>query len=95
MVKVAGGSKVVAKPGYQQNPQTGPTAEVLEIPWKSTEPATRIERATCGLRIAQNPTSEKLNPQEATNQDVLDMGVDGADLSCPGSSVVADEDEEG
>jgi len=46
---------------------------------------------TCGLRIAPNPTSDNLNPQEATNQDAPDMGVDGADLSCPGSSTVAEE----
>jgi len=26
-------------------------------------------------------------------QDALDMGPDGAGLSCPGSSVVADEDD--
>ncbi len=51
MAEVASGSKVVAKPGYQQNPQTGPSAEVPEIPWKIVEPATRIERATCGLRM--------------------------------------------
>jgi hypothetical protein len=32
-----------------------------------------------------------LNPQEATNQDAPDMGVDGADLAYPGSSVVVDQ----
>ena len=32
-----------------------------------------------------NPT-----PQETTKQDALVMGPDGIDLSCPGSSVVAD-----
>lgn len=30
-----------------------------------------------------------LTPQETTNQDAPDMGADGGDLSCPGSSVVA------
>jgi len=46
-------------------------------------------------RDSKHPTSDNLNPQETTKQDALDMGVDGADLSCPGSNVVADEDEEG
>jgi len=46
----AGGSKVVAKGGYPQNPQTGPVLQVPEIPWKKLEPATGIEPATCGLR---------------------------------------------
>ena len=44
------GSKVVAKVGYAQNPQTGSEVQLPEIPWGSMEPATRIERATCGLR---------------------------------------------
>jgi hypothetical protein len=56
------------------------------------EPAIRIERTTCGLRISDNPTSDNLTPQETTNQDASDMGQDGAGLSCPGSSVVADMD---
>ena len=30
-----------------------------------------------------------LIPQETTKQDAPDMGLDGAELSCPGSSVVA------
>jgi len=57
------------------------------------EPAIRIERTTCGLRISDSPTSDNLTPQETTNQDAPDMGTDGADLSCPGSSVVADADD--
>ena len=57
------------------------------------EPATRIERATCGLRISANPASDNLNPQQPTIQDAREMGADGAGLSCPGSSVVADADE--
>jgi len=56
------------------------------------EPATGIEPATCGLRISQTPTSGNLNPQETTKEDTPDMGLDGAKLYCPGSSVVADED---
>jgi hypothetical protein len=44
---------------------------------------------TCGLRNSQNPTADNLNPQETTNQTAPDMGLDGAELSCPGSSVVA------
>ena len=53
----------------------------------------RIE-ATCGLRISDSPTSDNLTPQETTNQDAPDMGADGAGLSCPGSSVVANADDE-
>ncbi len=49
---------------------------------------------TCSLRISDNPTSNNLTPQETTNQDAPDMGADGAGLSCPGSSVVADADDE-
>ena len=49
------------------------------------EGGTRIERTTCGLRISDN-----LSPKETTRQDALEMGPDGAGLSCPGSSVVAD-----
>jgi len=55
------------------------------------EPPTRIERATCGLRIVPDPTSDNLNPQKTTNQAATDMGPDGTGLSCPGSSVVAKE----
>jgi hypothetical protein len=57
------------------------------------EPAIRIERTTCGLRISDSPTSDNLTPQEATQQDALEVGVDEAGLSCPGSSVVADADD--
>jgi len=57
------------------------------------EPATRIERATCGLRTVPDPTADNLNPQETTTQEVGEMGLDGGSLSCPGSSVVAEEDE--
>ena len=56
------------------------------------EPATHIERATCGLRNSETPTSDNLNPQETAKQDAPDMGLDGAELSCPGSSVVAEEE---
>src|SRR5262245_27168577 len=52
----------------------------------------RSSHLTRGLGIAANPTSDHLNPQEATNQDDLEVGADGAGLACPGSSVVADED---
>ncbi len=54
------------------------------------EPAIRIERTTCGLRISDSPTSDNLTPQETTNQDAPDMGADGAGLSCPGRSEVAE-----
>jgi hypothetical protein len=45
---------------------------------------------TCGLRISDSSTSDNLTPQETKNQDAPDMGEDGAGLSCPGSSVVAE-----
>ena len=41
--------------------------------------------------VSNNPTSDNLTPQETTTQDALDMGPDGAGLSCPGSGVVATE----
>jgi len=49
---------------------------------------------TCSLRILSDPTTDNLTPQETTNQDAPDMGVDGDDLPCPGSSVVADSKSE-
>ena len=60
---------------------------------KIVEPATGIELATCGLRNFENTTSDNLTPQETTNQVAPEMGTDGPELSCPGSSVVADEDD--
>ena len=39
--------------------------------------------------VPSDPTSDHLTPQETTNQQVLDWGPDWADLSCPGSIVVA------
>jgi hypothetical protein len=53
------------------------------------EPATGIEPATCGLRNSDNPTSDNLKPLKTTKQDALEVGTDGPELSCPGSSVVA------
>src|SRR5688500_6068268 len=50
-------------------------------------------RATCGLRISRTPTSDNLSPQESTKEEAPDMGPGRAGLSCPGSSVVADEDK--
>ena len=48
--------------------------------------------ATCGLRISAKPTLDNLKPQETTKEADHDVGLDGAGLSCPGSSVVADGD---
>jgi hypothetical protein len=50
------------------------------------------EEGTRGFGIVSSPTSDNLN-QETTNQADLEVGTDGAGLSCPGSSVVADEDD--
>jgi len=46
---------------------------------------------TCGLRLSESPTSDNLSPQETTIQGTAQVAEDGARLSCPGSSVVADE----
>lgn len=43
-------SNPAAEGAYTQNPQTGAILQLPEISWKVLEPATRIERATCGLR---------------------------------------------
>jgi len=48
-------------------------------------------RLTCGLRISVKATADNLNPQETTNQVAPEMGTDGPELSCSGSTVVADE----
>ena len=49
---------------------------------------------TCGLRIVSTPTADNVTPQETTKQDALEVGPDGAGLSCPGSSVVAESEDE-
>lgn len=49
---------------------------------------------TCSLRISDNPTSDNLTPQETTEEESGTVGADGAGLSCPGSSVVAESKEE-
>ena len=54
------------------------------------EPASGIEPPTCGLRNLDNPTSGNLTPPETTQQDTHKVGADGAGLSCPGSSEVAE-----
>ena len=77
---------------YPRNPQTGGSVQLPDIPWKNVEPATRIERATCGLRIVSSSTSDNLTPQETTSQDLPDMGREGASLSCPGSTTVAEHE---
>jgi hypothetical protein len=71
-------------------PHEGIVPYLFETTKEGLEPATRIERATCGLRISDNPPSDNLIQQETTTQEVLDMGPDGADLSCPGSGEVAE-----
>ena len=42
---------------------------------------------------APDPTADNVTPQETTIQDPPDMGPDGAGLSCPGSRVIAEDDE--
>ena len=47
-----------------------------------------------GSRDRQTHTTEApFDEEETTNQVASEVGADGAGLSCPGSSVVADEDE--
>lgn len=57
---------------------------------ENMEPAIRIERTTCGLRISDSPTSDNVSPQETTIAIAPDMAADRVSLSCPGSSVVAE-----
>ena len=57
-------------------------------------PPIRIERTTRGLGIVSGHTLDNLTSQETTNQDSTDMAPDGAKLSCPASSVVANSREE-
>ncbi len=52
-----------------------------------------MNRATCGLQNLESPPSDNVTPQETTNQEVGETGLDGGSLPCPGSSVVADESE--
>ena len=54
-----------------------PSAGALYVHALAMEPATRIERATCGLRTSAAPTPDNLTPQETTTQDSSDMGRDG------------------
>ena len=72
-----------------------PTVQMIDVVLRMMEPATRIERATCGLRTSASPTSDNVSPQETINQNSSNMGGDGASLSCPGSSVVANSECEG
>jgi hypothetical protein len=44
----------------------------------------------CGLQNSDRPTSYSLTLQETTNHDSPDKGQDGASLSGPGSSEVAE-----
>jgi len=53
-----------------------PSAGVPYIQALKMEPAIRIERTTCGLRISDSPISDNLTPQETTKQDAPDMGIE-------------------
>ncbi len=50
-----------------------------------------MNRATCGLQNSDSPPSDNLTPQETTEEESGTVGADGPGLSCPGSSVVAEE----
>ena len=58
------------------------------------ELARGIEPPTCGLQNSDRSNSDNLTLQETTTQEIGEMGLDGGSLSCPGSSVVADCDDE-
>jgi len=55
-----------------------------------TSLAPRKVELTRGLGVTPSPTSDNLTPQETIKQDTPEVGADGAGLSCPGSSVVAE-----
>ena len=71
-------------------PHEGHETELVEFTKGALEPAIRIERTTCGLRNSASPAMDSLPPQETTHQDAPEMEADGASLSRPGSSVVAE-----
>jgi len=79
----------VAEAAFAVGVEGTSSAGVPDIQALKMEPAIRIERTTCGLRISDSPTSDNLTPQETTILDALDMGPDQAGLSCTDSSVVA------
>ena len=62
----------------------------MRLKWHAGDPGATKRPAV--YEFPDSPTSDNLTPQETTNQDAPDMGADGAGLSCPGSSVVADAD---
>lgn len=51
-----------------------------------------MNSATCGLQNSDSPPTANVTPQETTEEESGTVGADGPGLSCPGSSVVADED---
>jgi hypothetical protein len=57
------------------------------------EPATGIEPTTRGLRTQISTITTPLTPQETTTSDSGTVNAEGAGLSCPGSSVVAENEE--
>ena len=57
-------------------------------------PPTRIERATRGLGIVSGPHADRLSPTKTTDHDPSEVVLDGAGLSCSGSSVVADTQDD-
>jgi len=67
--------------------------ELVGIAEEGVELARGIEPPTCGLQTVLFPTTDNLTPHETTQHDAADMALDGPELSCPGSSVVADPDK--
>ena len=78
-------------PGRPFNYLWGSNSFLLETCFEPhLDPATRIERATCGLRFSESPTAENVTPQETTSEATPEVGPDRTGLPCPGSSVVAE-----
>jgi hypothetical protein len=81
---------VVAKQGFGATTALTPMEQGPYFQAFTMEPATGIEPATCGLRNSANPTPGNLNLQETTTQADRDVVAGGPELSCPGSTVVAE-----
>ena len=86
-----GGSKIALTLHHIQGKKTGAPQHDTRDTYHQTPSTKKTNR---GLRISSNTTSDDLNPQETTEQANREVGEDGAGLSCPGSSVVADSENQ-
>jgi hypothetical protein len=91
----SGRRSVAPPPGFTPTPTSGWPSRVF------SRDAKRMSQARTKAMPIKTPDprfrnypyhySDNLTPQETTEQDSPDTGPDGAGLSCPGSSVVAEE----